>query len=107
MMRGFSHYAVAMRLPRTQEIRIDRGELRSSRFTSRIWKLPLLSGLALLLKQMHLGMKSLMWSAGVNAGDQDIEIGKREIGISIAVALAFSLLLFIGLPLLGAGGAVR
>jgi uncharacterized protein YqhQ len=107
MMRGRSHYAVAVRLPRTQEIRIDRGELRSSLYTSRIWKLPLLRGLALLAEQMHLGMKSLMWSAGVNAGDQDIEIGRREIGISIAVALAFSLLLFIGLPLLGAGFAVR
>jgi uncharacterized protein YqhQ len=107
MMRGRSHYAVAVRLPRSQEIRIDRGELRSSLYTSRVWKLPLLRGLALLAEQMHLGMKSLMWSAGVNAGDQDIEIGKREIGISIAVALAFSLLLFIGLPLLGAGFAVR
>jgi uncharacterized protein YqhQ len=107
MMRGRNHYAVAVRLPRSQEIRIDRGELKSALYTSRFWKLPLLRGLALLAEQMHLGMKSLIWSAGVNAGDQDIQIGRREIGISIAIALAFSLLLFIGLPLLGAGFAVK
>jgi uncharacterized protein YqhQ len=107
MMRGRSHYAVAVRLPRSQEIRIERGELKSALYTSRFWKLPLFRGLALLAEQMHLGMKSLIWSAGVNAGDQDIQIGKREIGISIAIALAFSLLLFIGLPLAGAGFAVK
>jgi uncharacterized protein YqhQ len=107
MMRGRKHYAVAVRLPRGQEIRIQRGELKSSLYTSRFWKLPFLRGLALLAEQMHLGMKSLTWSAGVNAGDQDVQIGRREIGISMAVALVFSLLLFIGLPLLGAGVAVR
>ena len=38
--------------------------------TSKLWKLPFLRGLALLAEQMHLGMKTLIWSAGVNAGDQ-------------------------------------
>jgi uncharacterized protein YqhQ len=107
MMRGRRHYAVAVRLPRTQEIKVEKGQLTSPLYTSRLWKLPFLRGLALLAEQMHLGMKSLIWSAGVNAGEQDIQIGRREIGISIAVALTFSLLLFVGLPLLGAGVAVR
>jgi uncharacterized protein YqhQ len=107
MMRGRQHYAVAVRLPASQEIRVDRGELTAPLYTSRLWKLPFLRGLALLGEQLHLGMKSLMWSAGVNAGEQDIQIGRREIGLSVAVALVFSLLLFVGLPLLGAGFAVR
>jgi uncharacterized protein YqhQ len=107
MMRGRNHYAVAVRVPSTREIRVQRGELRSALYTSRFWKLPFLRGLALLAEQMHLGMKSLMWSAGVNAGDQDIEIGRREIVASMAVALTFTMVLFIGLPLLGAGIAVR
>jgi uncharacterized protein YqhQ len=107
MMRGRNHYAVAVRVPSTREIRVQRGELRSGLYTSRFWKLPFLRGLALLAEQMHLGMKSLMWSAGVNAGDQDIEIGRREIVASMAVALTFTMVLFIGLPLLGAGFAVR
>jgi uncharacterized protein YqhQ len=107
MMRGRNHYAVAVRVPSTREIRVQRGELRSALYTSRLWKLPFLRGLALLAEQLHLGMKSLMWSAGVNAGDQDIEIGRREIVASMAVALTFTMVLFIGLPLLGAGIAVR
>jgi uncharacterized protein YqhQ len=107
MMRGRNHYAVAVRVPSTREIRVQRGELQSALYTSRFWKLPFLRGLALLAEQMHLGMKSLMWSAGVNAGDQDIEIGRREIVASMAVALTFTMVLFIGLPLLGAGFAVR
>ena len=64
-------------------------------------------GLALLAEQLHLGMKSLIWSANVNAGALEIEIGKKEIAISVAGALVGSLLLFIGLPLLGAGLAVH
>ncbi|MDQ6741829.1 MAG: DUF1385 domain-containing protein [Candidatus Dormibacteraeota bacterium] len=107
MMRGRNHYAVAVRVPSSREIRVERGELRAKLYTSKFWKLPFLRGLALLAEQMHLGMKTLIWSAGVNAGDQDIQIGKREIAVSMAVALTFTTILFIGLPLLGAGFAVR
>jgi uncharacterized protein YqhQ len=107
MMRGRNHYAVAVRVPSSQEIRVEKGELRAALYTSKIWKLPLLRGLALLAEQLHLGMKTLIWSAGVNAGDQDIEIGRREILVSIALALTFTMVLFIGLPLLGAGFTVR
>ena len=100
MMRGRRHYAVAVRMPRTQEIVVDRGELTAPIYNQRVWKLPFLRGLALLVEQMHLGMKSLMWSANMNATGQDIEIGKREIALSMVAALLGSLLLFIGLPLL-------
>ena len=107
MMRGRHHYAVAVRLPRTGEILIDRGELRAGLYTHPFWKLPFTRGLALLAEQLHLGMKSLIWSANKNAGAQDIQIGRREILASIGFAAVLGLLLFIGLPLLGAGLAVR
>jgi uncharacterized protein YqhQ len=107
MMRGRNHYAVAVRVPSSREIRVEKGELKAGLYTNRFWKLPFVRGLALLAEQMHLGVKTLIWSAGVNAGDQEIEIGKREIAISMAVALTFTMILFIGLPLLGAGFAVR
>ncbi len=100
MMRGRSHYAVAVRMPRTAEIRVERGELTAPIYNHPFWKLPFVRGLALLAEQLHLGMKSLIWSANMNATGQDIEIGRREIGISIGAALLGSLLLFIGLPLL-------
>jgi uncharacterized protein YqhQ len=107
MMRGRRHYAVAVRLPDSGEIRVDRGALTAPIYTSRWWKLPFVRGLALLAEQLHLGTRSLSWSARVNAGAQDIEIGKKEVAISLAIAGVGSLLLFFGLPLLGASLAVH
>jgi uncharacterized protein YqhQ len=107
MMRGKRHYAVAVRLPTTKEIVIDRGELKAPIYTNPFWKLPLVRGVALIGEQLHLGMRSLMWSANVNAGSREIEISKKEITGSVAVAMVFALALFIGLPLLLAGVTVH
>src|SRR5581483_4118476 len=52
MMRGRRHYAVAVRLPKTHEIVIDRGELTSPLYTHPFWKLPFARGLALLAEQL-------------------------------------------------------
>ncbi len=107
MMRGKSHYAVAIRLPTTKEIVVDRGELKAPIYTNPIWKLPFVRGLALIGEQLHLGMKSLIWSANMNAGSQNVQIGKREITGSVAMAGVFALVLFIGLPLFLASAAVH
>jgi len=107
MMRGKRHYAVAVRLPNTKEIIVDRGELKAAIYVNPIWKLPILRGLALIGEQLHLGMKSLMWSANMNAGGNDVVIGKKEITGSIAFAAIFGLGLFFLLPLALAGLAVH
>jgi uncharacterized protein YqhQ len=107
MMRGKHHYAVAVRLPKTKEIIVDRGELKAAIYVNPIWKLPILRGLALIGEQLHLGMKTLIWSANVNAGSNEVTIGKREITASITFAAIFGLGLFFGLPLLLAGLAVH
>jgi uncharacterized protein YqhQ len=107
MMRGKRHYAVAVRLPNTKEILIDRGELKAAIYVNPIWKLPFVRGLALIGEQLHLGMKSLIWSANMNAGGRDVVIGKKEITGSVAIAGVFALTIFIGLPLLLAGVAVH
>src|SRR6267143_1714215 len=51
MMRGKKHYAVAVRLPNTKEIVVDRGELKASIYVNPIWKLPFVRGLALIGEQ--------------------------------------------------------
>src|SRR2546427_11676768 len=107
MMRGKRHYAVAVRLPTTKEIVVDRGELKAPIYTHPLWKMPFVRGLALIGEQLHLGMKSLIWSANMNAGANNVEIGKKEITGSVAFAAVFGLLLFLGLPLLLAGLAVH
>jgi uncharacterized protein YqhQ len=106
-MRGKHHYAVAVRLPQSKEIVVDRGELKAPIYTNPLWKLPFVRGLALLGEQLHLGMKSLIWSANMNAGSKDIVIGKREVTMSVTVAGVVALGLFLGLPLLLAGLAVH
>ena len=107
MMRGKRHYAVAVRLPNTKEIVVDRGELKAPIYTNPMWKLPFVRGLALIGEQLHLGMKSLIWSANMNAGSNNIEIGKKEITGSVAMAGVFALVLFIALPLFLAGLAIQ
>src|SRR5437870_2822169 len=113
MMRGKRHYAVAVRLPTpnpdtlAREIVVNRGELKAPIYTHPVWKLPFVRGLALIGEQLHLGMKSLIWSANVNAGANNVQVGKREITGSVALAGVFALALFIGLPLLLAGLAVH
>ena len=107
MMRGKHHYAVAVRLPKTKEIVVDRGELKAAIYVNPMWKLPILRGLALIGEQLHLGMKTLIWSANINAGGNEVVIGKREITGSIAFAAIFGLGLFFGLPLVLAGLAVH
>src|SRR5690242_15830166 len=107
MMRGRRHYAVAVRLPSTREIVLKRGELSAPIYTSAFWKLPFVRGLALIGEQLHLGMASLLWSVNMNAGEKDIQLGKKEITGSIVTAAIFALLLFFGLPLVLAGAAVH
>ena len=107
MMRGRRHYAVAVRLPNTKEVVVKRGELSAPIYTSPFWKLPFVRGLALIGEQLHLGMASLLWSVNMNAGEKNIQLGKREITGSIATAAVFALLLFFGLPLVLAGAAVH
>src|SRR3989441_12554796 len=77
MMRGKSHYAVAVRLPTTKEIVFVNDTATTEIYTHPIWKAPFVRGLALIGEQLHLGMKSLIWSANMNAGSNNIEIGKK------------------------------
>jgi uncharacterized protein YqhQ len=107
MMRGRRHYAVAVRLPSTRQIVLKRGELSAPIYTNPFWKLPFVRGLALIGEQLHLGMASLLWAVNMNAGEKDIQLGKREITGSIVTAGIFALLLFFGLPLVLAGAAVH
>ena len=107
MMRGRHHYAVAVRDPKTKEIILDRGELKAGMYTNRFWKLPFVRGLALMGETIHLGMKSLIWSVNVNAGANDVQIGRKEISISVATSAVFGSLIFIVLPLVATGFVVH
>ena len=102
LMRGRTTYAVAARRP-DGEIELLRERLNSVIYVHPFWKLPLFRGLAGLWEQLHLGMKSLMWSANIQAAGEQIEISKSAMRVTIGIAVVGALLFFLGVPLLAAG----
>jgi uncharacterized protein YqhQ len=97
LMRGRRHYAVAARKP-DGSITVRSDALRSRMYVSRVWSLPFLRGVSGLVEMIHLGMRALQWSAGVQLGD-DVEIGAGTMRAAMAVSVVFGLALFIGAPL--------
>lgn len=97
MMRGPSINAIAVRLP-NGEIEVTRQELNS--WSSRpILKWPLIRGFVALLDSLIVGSKALTFSANRAVGEEEgEELGFGEMALTIVLALAFGLLLFVGFP---------
>lgn len=102
MMRGRREFAVAVRAP-DGTIRLREGALTAGLYRDRFWRLPFVRGLALLGEQLHLGMRCLFWAAQVATGQEERELTRAKIAIAVAFGAGVSVLLFLGLPLLGAG----
>ena len=102
MMRGHRTFAVAVRTP-AGAIRLQEGALRGSLYRDRVWRLPFVRGLTLLVEQLHLGLRCLFWAAQVAAGQEERELTRTQVAIAVCAGVAFAALLFLGLPLVGAG----
>ena len=105
LMRGRRHFAVAARR-RDCEIVTVSEPLRSRVYTSRIWALPFLRGVAGLVEMLHLGMRALTWSANVQMEAENVELSPTVMRATMATSVAVGLLLFVGLPL-GAAGLLQ
>lgn len=101
LMRGPRHYAVAARRRDGSIVVLDE-PLRSRVYTSRGWSLPFARGVASLVEMLHLGFRSLMWSANVQAQAEDVVITPGAMRLTVTGAVVFALGLFVGLPLLAA-----
>lgn len=99
LMRGPDHYAIAAREP-SGAVVIERQQLKSKVYTSKIWRRPFLRGVAGLVEMFHLGFNAIQWSANVQLGEQ-LKISPRAMRVTVAGSVAFSLLLFIGAPAAG------
>ena len=97
MIRGSKHLSVSVRKPD--------GDIESKTtvinqlFTGSIKKIPFIRGSLLLLETMFLGIKSLIYSANISAGEEEEEIGNLGIAVSLSISLAFTILVFFILPL--------
>ena len=97
LMRGRRHYAVAARKP-DGAITVFSEALKSRVYTSSFWSKPFLRGVAGLIEMIHLGMRALQWSAGVQLGE-DAQISPALMRVTMGISVIFGLGLFIGAPL--------
>jgi uncharacterized protein YqhQ len=102
LMRGKQHYAVAARRKDGRIVVIEE-PLTSRVYTSPVWKQPLFRGIAGLVEMLHLGMRALTWSANVQMEEEEIQLSKGAMRVTMGVSVVFGLLLFVGLPLIAAG----
>lgn len=101
MMRGRSHYVVAVRAP-LGDIKINVSRL-SNILTAKFRGWPLVRGILALWEALDLGMRALHYSASVAAGEENIELSGREIAMVMATSAVFAIGLFFLLPTLLAG----
>lgn len=97
LMRGRRHYAVAARRPDGRII-VYSDLLRSRVYTSHVWGLPFLRGVAGLVEMLHLGMRALQWSVRVQLGEE-VDISAGTMRVAMIGSFIFAIALFIGAPL--------
>jgi uncharacterized protein YqhQ len=96
MMRAPDGWAVAARNPEGR-IEAQRGELPRLSTRSVAARIPFVRGVMVLGESLSLGMRALGWSARV-AGEDEEEIGGPAMVLSMVVALAFAIGLFVLVP---------
>lgn len=104
-MRAPQGWGVAVRKPDglIEAVRHDLPRLSSR---SRAAKIPLVRGVMVLGESLSLGYKALAWSAQKSVGEEEEPITRREMALSITMALVLFVGLFILAPAWLAGWAV-
>jgi uncharacterized protein YqhQ len=97
MLRSPHYWAVAVRKP-DGDIEIKKDKLNILSEKNRLFKLPILRGVIMLLSALVLGIKSLNFSANV-AYDEDEEMSDWAIYGTIGFAFAIAIAVFFVLPL--------
>ena len=93
MMRAPEAWAVAARRP-DGVIEAKRHDLPALTSRNRYAKVPFLRGIFVLAESLSLGFRALSWSAE-KAGDEEEEIGRREIIITMVIAIVAALAIFV------------
>ncbi len=96
MMRAPDAWAVAVRRP-DGVIEAQRNDLPRLSSRNALAKVPFLRGIFVLIESLSLGFRALSWSAE-RAGDEDEQVGRKEIIFTMVLAAAFAIALFILAP---------
>src|SRR3954449_13279237 len=106
MMRGVSHWAVAVRAPAPEdapdgtlgEIKVEEFPLTSVLQRHRWMRLPIIRGVIALVESLGIGFKALGFSANAQLEEEDEEISGGMWAGTIVVALVFAIGLFFVVP---------
>ena len=96
MMRDANKTATAVRLP-NGEIEVETHPVTSIRERYPVLNLPLIRGSVIMVESLVVGMRALSFSAQA-AGEEDEQITKKEIVMTILFALVLASVLFIVIP---------
>jgi uncharacterized protein YqhQ len=102
MMRAPSAWAVAVRRP-DGAIEAQRQELPRLSSRSKLASWPFTRGVMVLGESLTLGYRALTWSAQKAAGEEEEELTKGQIAVSMLIAFVIFAGLFIVLPAVAAG----
>lgn len=97
MMQGGGGYSMAVRTP-DGKIVYKNGRRQTVMDKHKFWRLPVLRGLASFCSSMYFGMSSLTWSAFWAGEDEEESLSWKEIAVAIALAVVFSVALFVVFP---------
>ena len=96
MMRDANKTATAVRLP-NGEIEVETHPVTSIRDRYPVLNLPLIRGSVIMVESLVIGMRALSFSAQA-AGEEDEQMTKKEIALTILFALVLASVLFIVIP---------
>ncbi|AOH48455.1 hypothetical protein BCS37_08370 [Selenomonas sp. oral taxon 920] len=96
MMRDANKTATAVRLP-NGEIEVETHPVTSIRERYPVLNLPLIRGSVIMVESLVIGMRALSFSAQA-AGEEDEQMTKKEIAMTILFALVLASVLFIVIP---------
>ncbi|WP_314662198.1 DUF1385 domain-containing protein [uncultured Selenomonas sp.] len=96
MMRDANKTATAVRLP-NGEIEVETHPVTSIRERYPVLNLPLIRGSVIMVEFLVIGMRALSFSAQA-AGEEDEQMTKKEIAMTILFALVLASVLFIVIP---------
>jgi uncharacterized protein YqhQ len=98
MMRGVDHWSLAVRRP-DATIGLHDFPLVSWMVRYPILKLPIVRGVVALVESLVIGVRALTMSANESLGEEEEELSKKEIGVTLVVAFGFAVALFFLAPL--------
>jgi uncharacterized protein YqhQ len=106
MMRGVAHWAVAVRQPAPEgapdgtlgPIAVETFELKPASRKRRIYRLPVIRGVAALVESLGIGLKALGIAANAQMGEEDREISGGVWAGTVVLALVFAIGLFFVVP---------